>query len=73
MHVKRRMVVVVDALKPDLPYLRVGNCTELERDTPTAVFLPINSREGQPQAALVDPFASHRLPLTSTLNDRVPI
>ena len=41
-HVKRCMVVVVDAMKPELPYLSVGNCTALERDTPTAVFLPAN-------------------------------
>lgn len=41
-HVKRCMVIVVDALKLDLPYLSVGNCTALERDAPTAIFLPTN-------------------------------
>lgn len=39
-HVKRCMVVVVDAMHRDLLYLSVSICTVLERDTPTAIFLP---------------------------------
>lgn len=41
-HIKRCMVIVVDAMHRDLQYLSVSICTALERDTPTAIFLPKN-------------------------------
>ncbi len=41
-HIKRCVVIVVDAQSVDLPYLSASVFTAIEKDTPGAIFLPTN-------------------------------